>query len=763
MESWKNALPWASILAIAGLLLTGMSAHRWAPDTALRLPDREEALCQALEDAEDLGYGVSDDASQQVTAGTRIYQTDYDLAKLVREEGDPAERRRRIEETPPLRLGLRFADAVDPRDEPGVLLLEYDGDLRLTGASFGWDGRLAAGVQPWATRAFANRLVAKLLGSPPPEPVETRRGGGVEFVYSPDGGGPGAYVYLGGDASWIAHRQPTPYAMLTDVSQLTRRTSSRIQILGLLFMAVLTVGVLLWRLTRHRAGFSHAPLLAALLVLGWLPMLPYRPQGTSLILFVLAYLVVLAGVLLCWSAAEAEMRETQPGSVEHWDRLVQRQFVAGTGRALILGVLFGCGLGGLLAASGRIAEAAGGGYGSFLILLPEYWIVPTPLAWGLAFTALTAFLVAFGGRLGGRVGATLGAVASTLAWAIPVPVAPFALSMPFALAAALTAGWLAWHQGLLTATAASVTALSLPTAWVAWSIFPERGETAVVASLPLLALALGAYLWRTAPEADAGSVVPTYVSQLESETRLKAEVEVLRKFQLSLLPQRALAAAAGAETAWRMTPADTVGGDLLDLVVDDAGRLWIALADAAGHGLSCSALTAFTKAAIAEHAVAERGPAEALYNVRRLFSRLHLSRSMVTLLLAVWDPARRRITVANAGHPPLLLATGGTFQEVGRPGRPLATGLKGEDEEMCVECPGDAVLVGYTDGVIEATSPAGESFGYERWPARLVELAEDSAAEILDGLLADVDGHLAGRPAHDDITALVVKIQPASS
>ncbi len=51
----------------------------------------------------------------------------------------------------------------------------------------------------------------------------------------------------------------------------------------------------------------------------------------------------------------------------------------------------------------------------------------------------------------------------------------------------------------------------------------------------------------------------------------------------------------------------------------------------------------------------------------------------------------------------------------------------------------------------------------EALAARLVALAEDSAAEILDGLLADVDGHLAGRPAHDDITALVVKIQPASS
>ena len=39
---------------------------------------------------------------------------------------------------------------------------------------------------------------------------------------------------------------------------------------------------------------------------------------------------------------------------------------------------------------------------AYLVILPDYWSLPTPLNWGLALAALTALLVAFGGRLGVR-------------------------------------------------------------------------------------------------------------------------------------------------------------------------------------------------------------------------------------------------------------------------------------------------------------------------------------------------------------------------
>ena len=222
-----------------------------------------------------------------------------------------------------------------------------------------------------------------------------------------------------------------------------------------------------------------------------------------------------------------------------------------------------------------------------------------------------------------------------------------------------------------------------------------------------------------------------------------------------------------------MIPADTVGGDFLEVTEDASGRLWIAVADVAGHGIACSILTAYTKAAVVEHAVAGATPAEVLPKIRNLFSRLRprprpttgaatdrgsRQSNMVTLLLAVWDPASRELTVATAGHPPLLLHDGQTVHELGIPSRPLGVDLSGDDAETRITCATTAILVAYSDGAVEATSPAGEAFGYQRWPELLPELADRSAADILGALLGAVDTHRVDKTADDDVTAVVVKL-----
>jgi sigma-B regulation protein RsbU (phosphoserine phosphatase) len=132
----------------------------------------------------------------------------------------------------------------------------------------------------------------------------------------------------------------------------------------------------------------------------------------------------------------------------------------------------------------------------------------------------------------------------------------------------------------------------------------------------------------------------------------------------------------------------------------------------------------------------------------------------VTLLLAVWDPVNRKLSVANAGHPPLLLWDRG-IREVGKSSSPLGTALDTQvTVEEIVDLDPGAIVVGYTDGAPEASAPSGEAFGYDRWMVRLAELAGrgQPAARILDRLLADVAAHRAGKPAEDDVTAVVLRL-----
>jgi hypothetical protein len=759
-------------LAAVGLALALAATSWWVPEAQVRIADRAETERSAAADAEALGYRVDRVRKPDLVIGPRFYSTSADVAALREQVDEPEVRRRLLAAAPPLRLGVRFWDVVGPDGEPGALLLEYDEQVRLVGASFGWDGIVQAGQQPYAGKEFADQIASRLLGQPAPEPETLKLGGGDEYIYRPDPARPGrdrhpqpgAYVYLGGSARWIAHRQPAPYAVLT--RQFTFfQNSFWAQFVAYVLVAVslLALSDLLWRLTRRRAGFGHAWLLSALLILGLLPTLAHLPSGLQLFNFSLGYLLSLTGILLAWAAAEAELRDVRPGSIEHWDRLVFRHPLAGTGRDLVLGVLFGVGLAGALAASGRISELAGGGYERLVVILPEYWLLSTPWNWGLLLTAATAFLMSFGRRVAGRPGAIAGAAVSGLTWSLVVPAGPQIICLAIGVLIALAAGWLMSRFGLLALAAASVTALSLPTALILAPHFPLRWESLLAALLPLPVLVLGLVLWRRAPEHGAlESVTPSYVSQLERQARLKGEVEALREFQLSLLPRLAAGSELSqADIAWRMVPADTVGGDFLDLIEDESGRLWIAVADAAGHGISCSVLTAFTKAAVTEHVGAETGPAEALRRIRRLFRRLHTSRTMVTLLVAVWDPQARRLKVANAGHPPLLIWDGREVRELGHPSSPLGTTLRGGgDHEEAVELPTGAVVVGYSDGAPEATSPSGETYGYEAWPAKLKEIAPEGldASRILEELLAGVARHRAGQRAEDDLTVVVLRL-----
>ena len=750
-------------LALAGLVTTVWAMRFEAPDARLRLATEEQVLARAVADAEFLGCRVSGVPSVQVSAGYRISSTAGEVQALVEQVAGVAQRRLLLERVPPVRLSARFHQAVGPEGNGGSLLLEYDGEGRLMAVAFGFGGSQPAELEVPFDMLYADFLAELLLGAPPPPPETSQQPGQYELVYQPEPGEPSVYVFLG-PGMWLAHLQPVPKLVMSGVTMnfLSWHPLLQLEVYVLALTGLLALGLLLWRLPRQRAGFNQGHVVLTLLVLGLVPALKHYHTGDPRLLAALWIYLLLnqVAVWLGWAAAEAELREVRPRSLEPWDRMLCWQPLARTGGDLLRGLACGAALSGWLAASGVLARMWGGGYSSFLVILPDYWSLPTSLNWGLALAAVTTLLVSFGGRLGGRPGAIVGALLSGNAWAQVVPAAPLGVALGVGGVTALAAGWWVWHRGLLTLTVASVTALSLPNAWAAWSLRPWLLESAIISTLPLLLLPGGLWLLRYAPRhGDARAVMPAHVSQLEHQVKLQAEVNVLRDLQLSLLPSREAPMPKGIDVAWRMVPADLVGGDFFDLVQDSEGRLWLAMADVAGHGVSCSVLTAFTKAAVAEHAVAGRGPAEALARMRRLFGRLRTSRTLVTLLLAVWNPKDRKLRVATAGHPPLLVWDGGEIFEVGTPTAPLGTGLAGEEKEDTLPCHEGAVLVAYTDGVAEALSPRRKPFTYERWPQRLPELVETSAEEILEALLEEVDEHRAGRPAADDVTALVLKME----
>jgi hypothetical protein len=176
--------------------------------------------------------------------------------------------------------------------------------------------------------------------------------------------------------------------------------------------------------------------------------------------------------------------------------------------------------------------------------------------------------------------------------------------------------------------------------------------------------------------------------------------------------------------AGALEPAYDVGGDAFDYAFN-APTLHFAIFDAVGHGLGSSLLATL---AINGYRNARREGAALIETYGRV-DRLLAERSpdFVTGHIVELDTMTADLRWVNAGHPPPLLVRRGHIVRTltSRPRPPLGLGdISDVPVVVATERlePGDSVLF-YTDGVIEARTPAGVDFGMERL-TEFVERAE---------------------------------------
>ncbi len=181
-----------------------------------------------------------------------------------------------------------------------------------------------------------------------------------------------------------------------------------------------------------------------------------------------------------------------------------------------------------------------------------------------------------------------------------------------------------------------------------------------------------------------------------------------------------------------LEPCYAVAGDVVDYSVDP-GRTQVAIFDGMGHGLHSAQCAVFTVAAYRSARRSGLGLVEVLNSVDEALVTGLGGELFSTAIMADLDTDTGLLRWVNAGHPPPLLLRGGKLIKVLEtdPRPPLGLGHLLADEGLPIGQeqlePGDMVLL-YTDGVVEARSPAGEFFGVER----LAELVRIQLAGGLD-------------------------------
>ena len=134
------------------------------------------------------------------------------------------------------------------------------------------------------------------------------------------------------------------------------------------------------------------------------------------------------------------------------------------------------------------------------------------------------------------------------------------------------------------------------------------------------------------------------------------------------------------------------------------------------------------------------------------------------------------MTYCRAGHTPLVFM-GGAGSTLG-PGAQVLTpdgmvvGLRFPGasekfdallEEARLDLTAGDVIVFYTDGISEAMNPASDLFGETRLSSIVEEHGHLESGELRERILREIEAFVDGADQHDDMTMVLVKVEPSFS
>ena len=215
------------------------------------------------------------------------------------------------------------------------------------------------------------------------------------------------------------------------------------------------------------------------------------------------------------------------------------------------------------------------------------------------------------------------------------------------------------------------------------------------------------------------------------------------------------------DVAGEFIPVREIGGDYYDLIPLDRGLLAVAIGDVMGKGVPAALLAANLKACLrAQVQASETAPEEMIARVNRLFWEVTPKGLFASLFFGVLDHEAGVMDYVNAGHEhPFVVGTGGALLDLAEGGTVL--GLMEKSRYRRGQAPlgrGD-MIVFFSDGLTDRTSPIGEMFGVERLKEAAARSRADAARIALYSLLGEVQGFSGGLPAEDDVTLIVTRVR----
>jgi sigma-B regulation protein RsbU (phosphoserine phosphatase) len=248
-----------------------------------------------------------------------------------------------------------------------------------------------------------------------------------------------------------------------------------------------------------------------------------------------------------------------------------------------------------------------------------------------------------------------------------------------------------------------------------------------------------------------------YEELAHREQRMEQDMKAARSMQ-SVLLLREAPEIDGLEIAIRHRAAREITGDVYDIFEYDGNSTVFTFGDVSGKGVAAALYGAMVSGLLRTLAHRRRSPAALLRLLNRILRERIVESRYVTLMVLVWERAKQRFVIANAGAAPPIICRKGEILKPKVGGVPAGLLDNREYEELIFEVQRGDLMVLYSDGITDQPNPREEEYGRGHLSKALRRLCGKGPEVVAEQILADLDEFASGVPRFDDQTLIVLKV-----
>ncbi|RHX89758.1 SpoIIE family protein phosphatase [Leptospira stimsonii] len=240
---------------------------------------------------------------------------------------------------------------------------------------------------------------------------------------------------------------------------------------------------------------------------------------------------------------------------------------------------------------------------------------------------------------------------------------------------------------------------------------------------------------------------------------MKEELSLAKRLQSEILSD--IPSISGIQVHSAYLPMMEVGGDLYDLFEIKPGVLRVFLADATGHGIQAALLTMTLKGILESLKQKDSDPGTILTEFNseycKNFGNIGL---FFSCFLADIDTNQKKIVYSSGGHPPQFFLSEDLVMGLDRTGSLLGLDPSNSYGIFSLSYQDGDRLFLLTDGIYEEFNSDKQQFGELAVQRILAEKFKEAMEETIPAILQALMDHLGRQKIQDDITAILISLEP---